>query len=212
MANMGAKDAAKRAFDLVVLVLAAPVVLPLIGTLLAIIFVDQVVRREFGPLILRETRITKGKRFPLYKLNMYRESARRDYMENAPEFKEFESFRFLQDDPDALTLPGRLMKRYYLDELGQVFNVLLGHMSIVGPRPRLEREPISFEQPRRTLKTGVFCFVANRWKTGRNTRLPYADDEDYLELYRTLPPAKLLWLDLMILRDGFKAIRSGKGL
>jgi lipopolysaccharide/colanic/teichoic acid biosynthesis glycosyltransferase len=209
---MGARDAAKRAFDLVVLVLTAPVLLPLIGMVLAVIFVNQAVRREFGPLILRETRITKGKRFPLYKLNMYRESARRDYMENAPKFKEFGSFRFLQDDPNALTLPGRLMKRYYLDELGQVFNVLLGHMSIVGPRPRLENEPISFEPPRQTMKTGVFCFVANRWKTGRNTRLTYTDDEDYLELYQTLPTAKLLWLDLMILRDGFKAIRTGKGL
>ena len=206
------KDTVKRAFDLIIVTIFAPVIAPMFLVVAMAIALEQMARREFGPILFTEPRTSKGRIFRLYKLNMFREPARRAYIRDSREFQEFHTFRYLQESPQDLLLVGRLMKKYYLDELAQVINVVLGQMSMVGPRPRAEREPISYEAPRRELKSGIFCFVANRWKTGKTTWLSYSSDGEYLALYRGSSALGVLWLDCRVVLDGLQAIVKGKGL
>jgi len=211
MPAVAAKRRLKRAMDLAVLVLAMPVLLPILAVLLLAVAVEQLLTLDFGPLVISEPRVSRSRVFPLYKLSMYRESARRRYMREAPEFREMGTYAYLAKDPTSLRRVGRLMKKYYFDELGQVLNVLVGHMSVVGPRPRLVQEAVSATPPHQLLKTGIFGFNANRWKTGGKTIARGSTDDEYLAVYRSSSILGLLRIDLLVVLDGLRAILRGKG-
>jgi exopolysaccharide biosynthesis polyprenyl glycosylphosphotransferase len=136
--------AAKRAFDLVVasagLVLTAPL-LPLIALL---------VRRTAGPAIFRQERLGEGGRtFTIYKFRTMRANAE----EGRPMWAE-------ERDPRT-TGVGRLLRRTRLDELPQLWNVLKGDMSVVGPRPERPeflaelQETVPFWTRRHLVKPGI---------------------------------------------------------
>ena len=71
---------AKRAVDLLILFCFAPVWVPVSLVVLFGIVLEQLISGDFGPPIISEIRISKGKKFRLYKLNMYKESARKKYI------------------------------------------------------------------------------------------------------------------------------------
>ena len=111
-----AAAAAKRATDLAVAGVTALVALPLFAALVWLI------RRDGGPALFRQVRIGRGgKPFALYKFRTMHAGGRDA------------SWAFV-DDP-RVTRIGRVLRRTHLDELPQLWNVLKGDMSIVGPRP-----------------------------------------------------------------------------
>lgn len=113
-------DAAlKRAMDIVVSSVALLVSLPVL--LLSAI---AIVSEDFGPVFYRQTRVTQGGRtFWIYKLRTMRTDAEKFGAQWAEE-----------DDP-RITRVGRFLRRTRVDEIPQLFNVLIGQMSLVGPRP-----------------------------------------------------------------------------
>jgi len=121
---------AKRAFDLVACLLLLPFVLP--ALLLCAIAVAVDTR---GPIVFSQQRTGRhGRRFRMFKF--------RTMVRNAEELKEGlqhlnilppPDFKII-DDP-RITRTGKILRKTSLDELPQIFNVLLGHMSLVGPRP-----------------------------------------------------------------------------
>lgn len=131
----GWRATAKRAFDIVVagatLVFAAPVLL------LASI---AIVATSRGPVVFRQTRVGKdGHEFSIYKLRtMVQDAEQRraaldgDNEADGPLFK-------MTNDP-RITMVGRFLRTTSIDELPQCVNVLLGEMSVVGPRPALPSE------------------------------------------------------------------------
>jgi lipopolysaccharide/colanic/teichoic acid biosynthesis glycosyltransferase len=120
----------RRAGDLLVLLLAAPVVVPLIGLLALVVKFDSP-----GPALVRVTRLGQhGRPFELLKLrSMTRDAdSKKELLRHLnilpwPDFK-------VSDDP-RVTRAGRWLRRYSLDELPQLYNVLRGEMTLVGPRP-----------------------------------------------------------------------------
>jgi lipopolysaccharide/colanic/teichoic acid biosynthesis glycosyltransferase len=95
------------------------------------IAVDRVLEpRDRGPWLYRERRISRGREFELLKFRTLRtEALARQRAGEA-------HARLLENDPQNLTWAGRrLLKPWYLDELPQLFNILRGDMSLVGPRP-----------------------------------------------------------------------------
>jgi exopolysaccharide production protein ExoY len=92
-----------------------------------------------GPVFYRHTRVGRyGRHFNCYKLRTMIEGAE-SHLEN-PAFRErFRELYKLRDDP-RVTPVGRLLRKSSLDELPQLWNVLRGEMSIVGPRPMVEQE------------------------------------------------------------------------
>jgi lipopolysaccharide/colanic/teichoic acid biosynthesis glycosyltransferase len=122
-----AKRLLDRAFATVLLVLLAPAYAVALGAM----GVDMLLcRRDRGPWLYRERRISRGREFDLLKLR----TLRRDVLERAQGGEAHA--RLLEADPANLTWAGRrVLKPWYLDELPQLFNVLRGDMSLVGPRP-----------------------------------------------------------------------------
>jgi lipopolysaccharide/colanic/teichoic acid biosynthesis glycosyltransferase len=120
----------RRAADLLALVLTAPVVVPVIALLALAVKLDSP-----GPAFVRITRVGRGgKPFELLKLRSMIKDAdkRKEELRHLnilpwPDFK-------VADDP-RITRAGRWLRRYSLDELPQLYNVLRGEMTLVGPRP-----------------------------------------------------------------------------
>ncbi len=110
----------KRAFDLVVAGLAAVFLAPLMAVVALLIKLESP-----GPVLFRQVRVGQGNRqFLIYKFRSMR-----------VEQVDFEGKQSTQRDDSRVTRVGRFIRRTSIDELPQIFNVLIGNMSIVGPRP-----------------------------------------------------------------------------
>jgi exopolysaccharide biosynthesis polyprenyl glycosylphosphotransferase len=123
---------AKRLFDTVAAALLLLLVWPLLALIAWLIRWDSP-----GPAIFRQTRVGQGGRpFVLYKFRTMRVGAETDW--RAPKTQE-EFLRYVfQDERDPrVTRVGRWLRRTSLDELPQLWNVLRGDMSLVGPRPEI---------------------------------------------------------------------------
>lgn len=124
------REAAKRAMDLVLVLLSAPLTVPLAATLAILIRLDSP-----GPVVFAQDRTGRdGTRFRMYKFRTMVRDAEEQKGRLAhlnvlqpPDFK-------IPDDP-RVTRIGRFLRQTSLDELPQLWNVLRGDMSLVGPRP-----------------------------------------------------------------------------
>lgn len=115
----------KRFIDIAVSLVALPFVL------IAILFLAPVIYfTDKGPVFYNaERRGKKGRVFKMYKL--------RSMYVNSPDLKNSDGSTFNSDNDPRVTKIGRIMRKTSLDEFPQFLNVLLGHMSLIGPRPTL---------------------------------------------------------------------------
>ena len=93
-----------------------------------------------GPVLFRQERVGRhGKRFTMYKFRTMVSDAE-DLVVDLRDSDEGNGVLFKMKEDPRVTAVGRILRRYSLDELPQLLNVLLGHMSLVGPRPPLQSE------------------------------------------------------------------------
>ncbi|WP_436642090.1 sugar transferase [Microbaculum sp. FT89] len=126
---------AKRALDIGAVLLSAPISIPVVLSLALL------VRRDGGKAFYCQDRLGKnGRTFKLWKLRTMVPDAERflvDYLEQNPEAaREWHETQKLRRDPRVTRL-GEFMRKHSIDELPQLWNVLIGDMSLVGPRPML---------------------------------------------------------------------------
>jgi lipopolysaccharide/colanic/teichoic acid biosynthesis glycosyltransferase len=160
-----------------------------------------------GPVLYRSTRVGRGGRpFAFYKLrSMVRDAEKvRAQLEHlnevsGPVFK-------IANDP-RITRVGRLLRRTSLDELPQLWHVLRGEMSLVGPRPPIPEEVLQYEpwQLRRlSVRPGITC----TWQVSGRSRLTFDEwmrmDIDYIE-------HRCFALDMRILLRTVPAVLNGEG-
>lgn len=194
--------AAKRAMDIALSALLIGLSLPVILMIALVIKIT-----EGGEVFYRQTRCgLNGRRFTLYKIRTMVQDAheRRNELEHlnemsGPVFK-------LRRDP-RVTLLGRLLRRFSLDELPQLWNVLRGDMSLVGPRPPIPEEVALYQRWQRrrlSMKPGLTCL----WQiSGRNQ----LDFDRWMELDLEYIDSWSPWLDLKILLKTVPAVLSGRG-
>jgi lipopolysaccharide/colanic/teichoic acid biosynthesis glycosyltransferase len=112
----------------------------------------------------------------------------------------------IPNDP-RVTWIGRLMRRSSVDELPQLFNVLLGHMSLVGPRPPVPGEVAQYtpdDMRRLEVKPGLTCL----WQISGRSRLPFPEQ---LRLDLQYVERRSFWLDFKLLVRTIPAVLSADG-
>lgn len=170
----GTQHALKRAFDVVVTALGLLVVT------VPLLLVALVVRLSSpGPALFRQERIgLNGEPFTLYKLRTMREGAESELTQALD--AEPGVFYKAKADP-RVTRFGRLLRRYSIDELPQLLNVLRGDMSLVGPRPQVALEVAQYDDALRRrllVKPGL----TGLWQVSGRSDLPL-DQSARLDLY-----------------------------
>jgi undecaprenyl-phosphate galactose phosphotransferase len=195
----------KRGFDILGSALGLILLAPLFGWVALCIKLDS-----SGPVFYRHERVGEGGRtFRLIKFRtMNVEAAKQfdDVMQDPERRAEFERTQKFLDDP-RVTLVGRFLRRISIDERPQLVNVLVGHMSLVGPRPVTRAEVARYEPDADTLLTvrpGVtgYCQINGRSDTAweERVRLELSDIHGWA-----------LKLDFLSLGKTFWVLLTGRG-
>jgi len=205
------RRASKRLLDVTVSAVLLAAAAPLFAALLVVIALDMlVVARDRGPFLFRERRVSRGDEFDVLKLRTLRVDVLDEVRRSGGHA------RLAERDPANLTWAGRaVLKRWYLDELPQLLNVLRGEMSLVGPRPW----PV--EMAERQARDGLdYRYrIAAGWtgpaqvSKGSPDPVSYATlDVGYVEACRTWSSWRLLRLDLGLLAETVRVLARGEGL
>jgi lipopolysaccharide/colanic/teichoic acid biosynthesis glycosyltransferase len=194
----------KRGTDLLLAGIGFAVALPLMALIATGIKLES-----RGPIFFRQRRTGLGGRdFMMWKFRTMRHDAesRRDEIAHLNTYGDGRLFK-MERDP-RVTRVGRLLRRFSLDELPQIFNILVGDMSLVGPRPPLPREVSSYE-PRHMIRLSVVPGLTGPWQVnGRNL---ITDFEEVVRLEREYIETWSLRSDLEIILRTFFVVLSGKG-
>ena len=161
-----------------------------------------------GPVIFSQVRVGRyGRHFRFYKFrSMYRDAeARKAALMDRNESKDGVIFK-MKDDP-RITKVGKFLRRTSLDELPQLWNVFIGDMSLVGPRPPVPSEVAEYtleDRKRLDVIPGITCL----WQIKGRSEIPFNEqvrlDKEYI-----LAPS--IWKDIVILLKTIPAIIGGKG-
>jgi lipopolysaccharide/colanic/teichoic acid biosynthesis glycosyltransferase len=201
----------KRVLDKTLSATLLVVTAPLFAAAGAAMGVDMLLsRRDRGPWLYRERRISGGRTFDLLKFRTLTRAALEKQAGGEGHA------RLLEAEPGNLTWAGRaFLKRWYLDELPQIINVLRGDMSLVGPRPwpigMVENQVASGLDYRNRITAG-WTGPAQVQKGITEPAGYTALDLGYVETCRTRSALGLLRYDLSILRETIKVIARGEGL
>ncbi|OYS20586.1 multidrug MFS transporter [Lactobacillus taiwanensis] len=180
----------KRGFD----ILASGVALVLLSPLFGVLTV-KIKKEDGGPAFYSQTRIGKnGKPFKMWKFRSMIVNADK-MVKQLEEQNEIDGAMFkIKDDP-RVTKIGHVIRKYSLDELPQLWNVLKGDMSLVGPRPPLPMEVADYTDYDK-LRLTVIPGCTGLWQvTKRND----ADFDEMVELDLEYINNSSLWFDFKIL-------------
>ncbi|HEY1683555.1 MAG TPA: sugar transferase [Tepidisphaeraceae bacterium] len=189
-------QAAKRLFDLTFSVFALLLTLPLYPFIMAAVWLE-----DGRPIFFSHRRETMGgKEFGCVKFRSMRKDAekikaelRRKNQADGPQF-------FMEDDP-RVSKVGKILRKFHLDELPQFFNVLVGDMSVVGPRPSPRHENQycpAWREARLSVRPGI----TGLWQTCR-TRQPGADFQEWIKYDIQYVDTRTFWGDMKIIATTF---------
>lgn len=196
-------ESIKRLLDVIGAVVGLIVLIPLFATIAALIKLT-----DWGPILFVQTRVGKdGQRFRFYKFRSMVPQAERIQGEIRGRSLHTDPRTFKIVDDPRITWIGRLLRRSSMDELPQLWNVLRGEMSLVGPRPPLPSEVDLYSEHdwrRLHVTPGLTCL----WQIRGRGRLPFSEqlklDVEYIE-------RRSLWLDIKLLCLTVPAVLSGRG-
>ena len=160
-----------------------------------------------GPVFFKQVRLgLAGRRFTLYKFRTMRIGAQ-DALNGVDDLNDMTSDNFREKKTQWMTPVGRFLRKFSIDELPQLFNVFIGHMSVVGPRPTVPDEVDKYKdwQRRRfSMKPGITCL----WQVNGRNNIAFEDwmklDLEYLDNWS-------LWLDAKIILKTVPVVLFGIG-
>jgi exopolysaccharide production protein ExoY len=197
------RNAFKRVLDVTAIAMAAPVILPVVLGLAVLI------ARDGGKPFYSQMRVGKGgKRFRMWKLRSMvcdADDRMEEYLSAHPEARlEWDTTQKLRNDP-RITKMGRILRQTSLDELPQLWNVLMGEMSLVGPRPIMVSQQMIYP--------GVSYYLlrpgcTGYWQTAGRNRTTFQAREEYDTAYEANLSLKT---DIKILIDTVGVMVNGTG-
>jgi lipopolysaccharide/colanic/teichoic acid biosynthesis glycosyltransferase len=199
----GGGAALKRAFDIVASFLSLIALSPLFALIAILVKIE-----DGGPVFFPQIRVGQfGREFKMFKVRSMCLNAEQRLKELIEKNHHKEGVTFkLKDDP-RITRVGKWLRKFSFDELPQLYNVLIGDMSLVGPRPPLPREVCKYSlgnRRRLAVKPGITCI----WQISGRSEIDFSRqvqlDVDYIE-------TQGFWVDVKILAKTIPAVLSGKG-
>lgn len=193
----------KRFADIVLSLMAIICLSPLLLIVALLIYLD-----DKGSPIFSQVRFTEnGKSFRMYKFRSMCMNAeeRLKEVQHMNESKDGVIFK-IKDDP-RITKIGKFIRKTSIDELPQLFNILMGDMSIVGPRPPIAREVVqytSYQMNRFLVKGGLTCF----WQCSGRSNIGF---EEQVEMDIKYIETRSLWIDIKMILKTIKTVLKMEG-
>jgi Undecaprenyl-phosphate galactose phosphotransferase WbaP len=201
-------QAFKRVADLVIVMIGSPLVVPLmLLTALAVKLAPP-----NGPIFFGQTRVGKnGKSIVTWKFRTMVPNASQileEHFAAHPERRtEYETFRKLSHDPRVIPYVGAFLRKFSLDELPQLWNVIRGEMSLVGPRPMMHEEIWRYADTFKLYKK-MSPGITGLWQISGRNHTTFQERVDLDAYYvRNWSP----WLDLYILFRTIRTVLLGEG-
>jgi exopolysaccharide production protein ExoY len=195
----------KRAVDLLVVLAILPAV-AIVGAMVTLL----VATTSRGPILFSQERVGLGGRsFKMYKFRTMRPDAEGHLQQDTALWDEYvrNGYKIPAELDRRITKVGRFLRRSSLDELPQVLNVILGTMSLVGPRPIVPRELDNYG-PHRGAYLSVRPGITGAWQVNGRSNVTYPQrveyDRQYIESWT-------LGRDLAILVRTPKAVVTARG-
>ncbi len=192
----------KRAMDIICSGLAIVVLSPILFIVAVAIKMESK-----GPVVFCQKRIGKdGKEFYMYKFRSMCVNAE-DILHDLEKENEADGPVFkIKDDP-RVTRVGKFIRKYSIDELMQLFNILKGDMTIVGPRPALPHEVEEYDdfaKNRLKVKPGLTCY----WQVMGRSDISF---DEWMQLDVKYIKEMNLWLDIKLILLTIPAVLKGDG-
>jgi lipopolysaccharide/colanic/teichoic acid biosynthesis glycosyltransferase len=193
----------KRTFDVVASSILLLMFSPLLAVIAAVIWVQ-----DGGSIFFPQTRVGQnGKEFKMFKFRSMCLDAEARLQALLAQNAHADGVTFkMQRDP-RITPAGRWLRKLSLDELPQLFNVLIGDMSLVGPRPPVPREVAKYtlaDRRRLAVKPGITCI----WQVSGRSQIDFTGqvrlDVNYIE-------RQSFWFDLQLLFRTIPAVVFARG-
>ncbi|MDO8509893.1 MAG: sugar transferase [bacterium] len=200
----------KRFFDIVVSLIFIIISLPLTFFILFWIFLEQILFfRSRGPLFYSETRISKGKEFKFYKWRIFKVGALKralaedGYVETAK----------VQSDKNNLTYYGRFLKRIYMDEMPQLWNVLRGDMTLVGPRPTNVKNSKTYQEAGNFTREVIVCGLTGTFQCEKGHGFDQLRcDREYIKFVQTHSGWRIVLNDIWVLLKTMRIVFEARGI
>jgi exopolysaccharide biosynthesis polyprenyl glycosylphosphotransferase len=192
----------KRLFDLTFSSVAITLCAPIMIAIAILIKVDST-----GPIFFRQKRVGENTQpFEMLKFRTMVEDAEKQCASVESMDEHGNIIHKHRDDP-RVTPVGRFLRRFSIDELPQLFNVLLGKMSVVGPRPEMPymvEKYKNWQYARFTIPQGMTGWWQITGRSDKPMHLNTEDDMYYIKNYS-------IWLDLLIIWKTIGVVLKGKG-
>jgi lipopolysaccharide/colanic/teichoic acid biosynthesis glycosyltransferase len=206
-----AEPQSKTIFDRIVGSLVLLLALPLVfAILVAHALIATFLPDQRGALVVSYNAVSKGVNFRKYKFRVVKRASIDVSAATSGDWRAYSA----EWNPKCRTYLGKFLKKFYLDELPQLLNVVVGQMSLVGPRPLADhhyRRDISQGNiHRKLLKAGLFG--PSQSLKGTES---YGDQEEeykYLDAVYTMSPLSLLYYDFKLICFCLFRVAQGKGL
>lgn len=196
----------KRMFDIVIGIIGIVFLIPVS----IIVKIINLVNKDYAPIFYSHIRIGKnGKEFKLYKYRSMKPNADellKELLKDKKYAKEWKENQKFENDP-RITKVGKILRKTSLDELPQFINVLLGHMSLIGPRP-LVRGELDEHNGNHEIYESVKPGITGWWACNGRSATTY---EQRLELEYYYAQNFSLWLDIKCIFKTIKIVLERKG-
>ena len=197
----------KTAFDYILTLVGAVFISPLL-----VYIAYRIKKEDPGPVFFAHIRIGKdGKPFPCYKFRSMvvnsQEMLQKYLVKNPAAREEWERDFKLKDDP-RVTPIGKFLRSTSLDELPQIFNVLRGEMSLVGPRPVIQEELDKYYGETAKLYCTVKPGITGLWQVSGRSDIGY---DERVALDATYIKYRSMWGDIVILWKTIGVVLMKKG-